>query len=321
MRDPASRATHRRPLPQLTGGTPPLGPAVGRALPVERISRPPASERHLRQQNREAYGNLLPTADPAEPGTPTLTDQRGVDGAGRGFATRPGYRGRAMDTILFDLDGTITDSARGIVDCFRHALATVGAPPPDDESLRGVVGPPIVHTFRRLGLDEADVLRARAAYRERYDAQGWAENAVYPGLPGLLRHLAASGVTLGVATSKNERMARQILRHFDIDGPFAFIGGASDDDSRIEKADVIAHTLRGLGRTPAPPEMGGTPGVVLVGDRSHDVLGAARFGIPTVLVTWGYGTPDECRTARWTASTPDELGELLDRLTAGSTVA
>jgi phosphoglycolate phosphatase-like HAD superfamily hydrolase len=226
-----------------------------------------------------------------------------------------------MDIILFDLDGTITDSARGIVDCFRHALATVGAPPADEDTLRGVVGPPIVHTFRRLGLAEPDVLRARAAYRERYDRQGWAENAVYPGLAELLHRLAGSGVTLGVATSKNERMARHILRHFDLDGPFTFIGGASDDDTRIDKGEVIAHTLRELGRTPTSPAADGTPGVVLVGDRSHDVLGAARFGIPTVLVTWGYGTPDEHGTARWTATTPDELGELLGRLTAGSTAA
>jgi phosphoglycolate phosphatase-like HAD superfamily hydrolase len=226
-----------------------------------------------------------------------------------------------MDTILFDLDGTITDSARGIVDCFRHALAVVGAPPADEEVLRGVVGPPIVHTFRRLGLVDADVRRARAAYRERYESHGWAENAVYPGMAELLRRLVASGVTLGVATSKNERMARQILRHFDLDRPFAFIGGASDDDSRIDKGDVIAHTLRALGRPPASPEQGGTPGVVLVGDRRHDVQGAARFGLPTVLVTWGYGTPDEHRTARWTVSTPEQLGDLLDRLTAGSTAA
>lgn len=230
---------------------------------------------------------------------------------------RRGYRVRAMDTILFDLDGTITDSARGIVDCFRHALASVGAPPPDDDTLRGVVGPPIVHTFQRLGLADADVLRARAAYRERYESRGWAENAVYPGVPELVRRLAGSGVTLGVATSKNERTARRILRHFDLDDPFTFIGGASDDDSRIDKGDVIAHTLRALGRTPRPAASGGTPGVVLVGDRSHDVLGAEAYGVPAVLVGWGYGTPDELRTARWTAQTPADLGELLDRLTAG----
>ena len=226
-----------------------------------------------------------------------------------------------MDIILFDLDGTITDSARGIVDCFRHALAAVGAPPPDEATVRGVVGPPIVHTFRRLGLDDADVLRARAAYRERYEAQGWAENAIYPGLPELLGRLAAAGVTLGVATSKNERMARQILRHFDLAESFAFIGGASDDDSRTEKGDVIAHTLHALGRSPKPPEAGGTPGVVLVGDRSHDVRGAARFGIPTVLVGWGYGTPEEHRAARWTVTTPDELGDLLVGLVDASAVA
>ena len=226
-----------------------------------------------------------------------------------------------MDTILFDLDGTITDSAPGIVDCFRHALAAVGAPPPDEATLRGVVGPPIVHTLRRLGLSGEEVRRARAAYRERYDADGWSMNAVYPGLADLLRDVARPGVTLGLATSKNERMARRILRHFDLDGPFTFIGGASDDDTRIEKGDVIAHTLAALGRRPQPPEAGGTPGVVLVGDRSHDVLGAARFGIPTILVGWGYGTPAERATARWTVRTPDELGALLGRLVADPTAA
>ena len=226
-----------------------------------------------------------------------------------------------MDTILFDLDGTITDSAPGIVDCFRHALAAVGAPPPDEATLRGVVGPPIVHTLRRLGLSEEEVRRARAAYRERYDADGWSMNAVYPGLADLLRDVARPGVTLGLATSKNERMVRRILRHFDLDGPFTFIGGASDDDTRIEKGDVIAHTLAALGRRPQPPEAGGTPGVVLVGDRSHDVLGAARFGIPTILVGWGYGTPAERATARWTVRTPDELGALLGRLVADPTAA
>lgn len=225
-----------------------------------------------------------------------------------------------MDTILFDLDGTITDSAPGIIDCFRHALAAVGAPPPDDDVLRWVVGPPIVHTLHRLGLSEADVRRARAAYRQRYDTAGWSQNAVYPGLPELLRDLARPGVTLGVATSKNERMARRILRHFDLDGPFAFIGGASDDDTRIEKGDVIAHTLAALGRAPQPPAAGGTPGVILVGDRSHDVLGAGRFGIPAVLVGWGYGTPEERATARWTVRTPGELGDLLGGLIAGAGV-
>lgn len=162
---------------------------------------------------------------------------------------------------------------------------------------------------------------ARAAYRERYEAQGWSENAVYPGMRQLLDRVAASGISMGVATSKNERMARHILAHFGLDRHFAFIGGASDDDVRTEKADVIAHTLRHLGVPPVLASAGGMPGVVLIGDRSHDVLGAARFGIPAVLVTWGYGTPEEHRTADWTVSAPNELGDLLERLTIGSFAA
>lgn len=223
-----------------------------------------------------------------------------------------------IDTVLFDLDGTITDSARGIVACFRHALRAVGGPEPDAEQVRGVVGPPILESLRRAGLDDVRLPLARAAYRERYEATGWSENAVYPGVADLLDRVAATGVTMGVATSKNQRMAHRILRHFDLDRHFAFIGGASDDDARSHKADVIAHTLRGLGRSPRSAADGGTPGVVLVGDRSHDVLGAAAFGVPAVLVGWGYGSPEEHRTARWLASTPADLGELLGRLSGGA---
>lgn len=227
----------------------------------------------------------------------------------------------SISTVLFDLDGTITDSARGIVDCFRHALRVVGAAEPDNDLLRFVVRPPIVQSFRRMGLDETQVPVARAAYRARYEAQGWSENAVYPGMAQLLGRVAASRITMGVATSKNERMARHILAHFGLDGHFAFIGGAGDDDIRTEKADVIAHTLHQLGVPPVLASAGGTPGVVLIGDRSHDVLGAARFGIPAVLVGWGYGTPEEHRTAGWTVSSPEELGVLLERLTIGSFAA
>ena len=108
---------------------------------------------------------------------------------------------------------------------------------------------------------------------------------------------------------------------FDLDGSFTFIGGAGDDDTRIEKADVVAHTLRQLGRRAVLATDGGTPGVVLVGDRSHDVQGAARYGIPTVLVAWGYGTSDERRSARWSVTTTDEPGVLLDGLAARSTAA
>jgi phosphoglycolate phosphatase len=214
--------------------------------------------------------------------------------------------------MLFDLDGTLTDSAPGILAGFRHALASVGAPEPSDELLAEVVGPPMIDTFRRLGFDAEDTDRALAAYFEYYDTGGgWAQNTVFEGIEPILVDLVARGVRLGVATSKSERFAHRILDHFGLAQYFAFIGGASDDLTRRAKADVIAHTLRGLGIAPVAAADGGTADVVMVGDRDHDVDGATRWGIPTVFVGWGYGTGDENAGAAWTVADMSQLAAML----------
>ncbi|MGC0364574.1 phosphoglycolate phosphatase [Rhodococcus sp. 27YEA15] len=210
--------------------------------------------------------------------------------------------------VLFDLDGTITDSAPGIHNGFRHALAAVGAPEPSETLLGAVVGPPMVDTFRSLGFTPDQVETAIAAYFDYYDATGWSENTVFDGMPEVLAKTQANGTRLAVATSKSERFAVRILDHFGLSENFEFIGAASNDGSRRAKADVIAHSLSALGITPSAD----TAGVLMVGDRDHDVLGAAQFGIPAVFVDWGYGSDAEARGSYRRVETAAELEGLLD---------
>lgn len=186
--------------------------------------------------------------------------------------------------VIFDLDGTLTDSARGIVSSFRYALDQVGAPVPDDSDLAGrVVGPPMHQTLRGLGLGERTD-DAIAAYRADYTTRGWVLNEVFDEIPELLEDLRTAGVRLAVATSKAEPIARQILSHFGLDAHFEVIAGATADGVRATKADVVAHALAQI--DPLPEH------VLMVGDRMHDVHGASHHGIDTVIVDWGYGGRD-----------------------------
>jgi HAD superfamily hydrolase (TIGR01549 family) len=185
--------------------------------------------------------------------------------------------------VIFDLDGTLTDSAAGIVASFRHALGEIGATVPDGDLAGRVVGPPMHVTLTSMGLGDR-AQEAFAAYRADYTTRGWANNSLFDGIADLLTDLRAAGVRLAVATSKNEQTARRIVEHFGIDGYFEVIAGASADGVRSAKADVVAHALAQLG--PLPER------VLMVGDRAHDVEGAAAHGIDTVVVEWGYGAAD-----------------------------
>lgn len=208
--------------------------------------------------------------------------------------------------VIFDLDGTLTDSAQGIVSSFRHALTSVGADVPDGDLAGMVVGPPMHHTLQKLGLGERTDA-AIAAYRSDYRARGWAINRLFDGIPALLADLRAAGVRLAVATSKAEPTAQRILAHFGLDDHFEVIAGASVDGSRALKADVVAHAVAQL--APLPER------VLMVGDRSHDVEGAAEHGIDTVVVGWGYGRGDfddpDSPAALAHVSTVEELREVL----------
>jgi phosphoglycolate phosphatase-like HAD superfamily hydrolase len=208
--------------------------------------------------------------------------------------------------VIFDLDGTLTDSADGIVSSFRHALGEIGAAVPEGDLAGRIVGPPMHLTLKTMGLGDR-VDDAMAAYRADYTTRGWAMNSVFEGIPALLSDLRAAGVRMAVATSKAEPTAKRIIEHFGLDDHFEVVAGASVDGSRSSKADVLARALAQL--EPLPQR------VLMVGDRSHDVLGAAAHGIDTVVVGWGYGAGDfdgaEGTEAYRHVSSVDDLREVL----------
>lgn len=194
-------------------------------------------------------------------------------------------------TILFDLDGTITDSAPGILNSVRHACRQLQLELPEEATLRRFLGPPLPASFRDyLHLDEAGAARAVAAFREYYPHKGIFENEVYPGIPELLADLKVAGRQVVLATSKPETFARRILEHFSLAGYFDAICGATMDETRTDKGEVIAYALQTAGITQRE-------GVVMVGDREHDVKGAARNGLPCIGAVYGYGTAEELNAA------------------------
>ena len=208
-------------------------------------------------------------------------------------------------TILFDLDGTLTDSGEGIINCAVMTLEHYGCPIPDREELRSFVGPPLHETFIKYGIPADQTEEAIKVYRSRYVPIGAYENTPYPGIQELLETLKQQGHTLYVATSKPEAMSIKILEHFGMAQYFDRICGASLDTSRSTKEDVIAYLLELSGRD---------ENIVMVGDTKFDVIGAKAHGIPTIGVSWGYGTVEDMANAGAAAiaDTMEELCRLLN---------
>ena len=214
--------------------------------------------------------------------------------------------------MLLDLDGTLTDSAPGIVNCVRYALDDMGIEHPDDATMRTFLGPPLAVTFgQHFAMTPDQIAYAVEKYRERYHDVGLFENDVYDGIPEMLDGLDGH-VTLAVATSKPTYSATRILEHFELARHFAFIGGSDLEGVRHDKAAVIAHTLDELGRAGS---VGAEASVVMVGDREHDVHGARAHGIDTIGVLWGYGDEAELLGAGAVAlaADPAALEALLRR--------
>jgi phosphoglycolate phosphatase-like HAD superfamily hydrolase len=214
--------------------------------------------------------------------------------------------GATPQLVIFDLDGTLTDSAEGILASFLHALSHIGATVPEGDLAAQIIGPPMEDTFRAMELGEFTD-EAIAAYRADYGDRGWVMNTLFDGIETLLADLRGTGVRLAVATSKLEPTAERILAHFELDQHFEVIAGASPDGSRKSKEEVLGHALAQL--RPLPER------VLMVGDRSHDVHGAAAHGIDTVVVGWGYGQADFADgfsvTGVTHAATIDELRRAL----------
>lgn len=198
-------------------------------------------------------------------------------------------------TVLFDLDGTLTDPRVGITRGVQHGLRAVGIEVDDPDTLVPYIGPPIHDGLVALhGVAPDDIEPAVTAYRAYYRTQGMFENELHLGIPELLADLRAAGVVLALATSKPASIAADIVEHFGLGRWFSFIGGATLDGSRRAKADIIDHTLEELGRLGPAPDRRTT---VIVGDREHDVHGALAAGIASIGVRWGYASSGELEAA------------------------
>ena len=207
--------------------------------------------------------------------------------------------------ILFDLDGTLTDSGEGIMNCATLALEHYGLPVPDRETMKEIVGPPLRDSFIKYGIPVEEVENAIAIFRGRYTTIGKYENRPYKGIVEMLAALKAQGHKLYIATSKPEPQAKDILAHFDLIKFFDLVAGASADESRATKEEVIEYLKSMAGEVAQP---------VMIGDTVYDVKGAAVHGIPAIGVSWGYGNVADmvAAGAKAIADTPEQLMELIN---------
>ncbi len=209
--------------------------------------------------------------------------------------------------IVFDLDGTLTDPGAGITRSVQYALRSYGIEETDLSKLYPFIGPPLKESFMKFyGFSETQGMEAIGRYREYFTARGIFENEVYDGIPQMLEMLKKNGKHLLVATSKPEEFAVRILEHFDLRKYFDYVGGASMDEVRVGKGEVIRYTLEAAG-------IADKREVIMVGDREHDVLGARENGVDCVGVLFGYGSRQELEEvgAFKIVGTVGELGSFL----------
>jgi len=224
---------------------------------------------------------------------------------------RPGSAHMRINNLLFDLDGTLTDSRSGIIRSIQHAMRALGIEPLSEESLGWCVGPSARQIFARLLAtnDERLIDRAYAHYLERYESIGYRENRVYGGVAAMLTAVTP-GRRLIVATSKLTAIAERILAEFKLRDFFEGTYGSERDGRFADKRALVAHVLRAAGLEPQAS--------AIVGDRVHDIDGGRAAGIVTIAAGWGYGTADELGAADYFCAAPADLPALLSRCASGS---
>lgn len=214
---------------------------------------------------------------------------------------------KKYDVILFDLDGTLTDSSPGIMNSIVYALKKCNISVENTDDLRKFLGPPLHESFRDFyGFDDEKSMEAVGFYREYFSTKGLLENEVYSGISEMLEDLKENGKRLILATSKPQPFTDRIMEHFDLAKYFEFIAGSNMDGTRSKKAEVIAYALESCG-------IMGKSNVVMVGDREHDIIGAKTVGIDSVGVEYGYGDYDELSGAGATyiVKTVEELKDIF----------
>ena len=210
------------------------------------------------------------------------------------------------DVVLFDLDGTLTDSKIGITKSVQYALSKFNIREDNLDNLESFIGPPLSESFQKYyGFEPNQAQDAVDFYREYFSTSGMYENGVYPGIPDLLADLKSKGKELIVATSKPTIFANQILNSFNLYQYFTAVVGSRLDGTRTSKIEIIAHALSMLGK---PQEND----AVMVGDREYDVIGAQGNAINSIAVTYGYGSLSELQRANPThlAHTVEDIGAL-----------
>lgn len=210
-----------------------------------------------------------------------------------------------FDTVLFDLDGTLTDPFEGISNSIIYALKKFGIAAPDKPLLKKFIGPPLTESFSEYcGLNHSDALYAVDYYREYFSVAGIFENKPYEGVCELLSGLKERGYTAIVATSKPEQFAKAIVQHFGLEQYFKEICGATMDQSRTQKADVIAYALKKCEIKEKDKKR-----AVMVGDRKHDIIGAKTNGLSSIGVLYGYGSKEELLEAgaNYIANSPVDI--------------
>lgn len=220
----------------------------------------------------------------------------------------------APRTLLFDLDGTLTDNFEGIANCIRYALTRMDVPHPSPEALRACVGPPLRETLPRLigNSDAATTEHAIGLYRERYSELGWRENTVYPGVPEMLAAAASASPRVLLCTTKPQRFAEKIVAHFGLAEFLSGVYGTSLDGRQDDKADLLAHLL-------AREDLNGAH-CLMIGDRRYDIRAAQINAVRSLGVLWGYGSRAELEEAGAEAliETPAEFPRGLAAIQAAS---
>lgn len=196
-----------------------------------------------------------------------------------------------LSTLLFDLDGTLTDSKLGITRCIQHALQTLGMEPPSADDLEWCIGPPLASSFAQLlDTDKAGLIdQALRLYRERFAEVGLYENSVYTGIPDTLASLQAQGFRLFLATAKPRVFAERILDHFQLSPYFEVAFGSELDGQFTDKPSLVRHILDSMVLSPEH--------TMIIGDRKYDLLGGQANGVHSGAVTYGYGSHEELQLA------------------------
>ncbi len=212
-----------------------------------------------------------------------------------------------FDIILFDLDGTITDSGDGIKNSAAYALRKAGIEVTDMDELNKFIGPPLVKSFQNFyGMSPEEAEQAVVYYREYYPVKGIFENSLYEGVVSMLKELKSAGKMLVLATSKPEIYAKQIIDYFELTPYFSHVCGSEMDHRRTDKYEVIEYALENAGAKDRSK-------AVMIGDRYHDIEGAVKAGLSSIGVTYGYGSREELVNAGATyiVDSAKELSALL----------